>query len=235
MQEQGPRYAIYFVPAADSDLYRFGSAVIGYDCHAGGELTPPDDIGLDADTWRKLTEEPRRYGFHATLKAPFRLAPSRTEAHLVSAFRDFAARGHAIPRVAPEVRMLSSFTAVVPREPSAALAELAARCVTDFDAFRAPTMAEERERRLASGLSERQVKHLDRWGYPYVLDEWRFHMTLTGKVPVEGRDEVLALLRRGFARACGDRPIAIDRLGLFKQDDEHARFRVLCHAELKGL
>ena len=35
MADQAPRYAVYFVPAADSDLYRFGSAVLQYDGYTG--------------------------------------------------------------------------------------------------------------------------------------------------------------------------------------------------------
>ena len=85
MQDQEPRYAIYFTPPPGSDLHRFGSAVLGYDCVTGAKLTPPADIAVDAEEWRRLTEEPRRYGFHATLKAPFRLAPGTTEAGLIDA------------------------------------------------------------------------------------------------------------------------------------------------------
>jgi putative phosphonate metabolism protein len=226
------RYAIYFVPAADSDLHRFGSSVLGYDCYTGSDLPCPADLDIDAADWRALTEEPRRYGFHATLKAPFRLAPSRREDELIDAIRAFARRPHEIARIAPEVRLLGAFTAIVPRTPVAALAALAATCTTEFDQFRAPLSDQEHARRSPSRLSERQVSNLDHWGYPYVFDDFRFHMTLTGALPVERRDDVPTRLRRSFARAWGDRPIAIDRVGLFKQDGAGARFRVLQHSPL---
>jgi len=225
------RYAIYFVPAADCDLYRFGSAMLGYDCYSGDDVPMPADAAIDAESWRSLTEEPRRYGFHATLKAPFRLAPGRSEAQLVQAFFGFAQRGQTLARIDPDIALLGTFTAIVPREPSAPLAALADRCTTEFDAFRAPMPAAERERR-AAGLSERQVQNLDRWGYPYVFADFRFHMTLTGRLAPDQQAAMLALLRRHFARRCGDRPIAIDRLGLFKQEHTDARFRVLHHAEI---
>ena len=85
-----PRYAIYFVPAAETALYRFGAAVLGYDCFTGVEIPTPDVLPVDAGAWRELIHEPRRYGFHATMKAPFRLAAGRTEAELIDAFEDFA-------------------------------------------------------------------------------------------------------------------------------------------------
>jgi putative phosphonate metabolism protein len=231
MSDAQARYAIYFAAARDSDLHRFGSAVLGYDCYSGDEPSFPDDIGVDRETWRQMTEEPRRYGFHATLKAPFRLADGCGEADLARALNAFAARGHAPIRIAPAIRLLGAFTAIVPREPSAPLAALADRCTADFDRFRAPMPAAERARR-ADGLSERQLANLDRWGYPYVLADFRFHMTLTGRLAPDRQEATLATLRRSFARTCGDGPIAIDRLGLFKQDNASARFRVLDQAAL---
>jgi putative phosphonate metabolism protein len=233
MSDAQSRYAIYFVPAADSALYRFGSAMLGYDCYTGADLPRPADLDLDAD-WGALTEEPRRYGFHATLKAPFRLAPSRREDQLAEAVLAFARAPRKIPVIAPEVRLLSTFTAIVPRAPVAALDALAAACTTDFDEFRAPLSEQERARRNPSRLSVRQVGHLDRWGYPYVFDDFRFHMTLAGPLPVERRDDVPARLRRSLAQAWGDQPIAVDRIGLFKQDGPHTRFRVLQHAAING-
>jgi putative phosphonate metabolism protein len=229
------RYAVYFVPAPDSDLYGFGSAMLGYDAYSGDDLPRPADLDIDDPDWRALTEEPRRYGFHATLKAPFRLAPSRREEELIAAVRAFACRPREIAQIAPQVRLLGAFTAIVPRAPAAALAALAAACTTEFDQFRAPLSEQERARRNPSRLSERQVSQLDRWGYPYVFDDFRFHMTLTGPLPVERRDDVPARLRESFARAWGDRPIAVDRIGLFKQAHAGARFRVLYHAPLAPL
>jgi hypothetical protein len=232
MQDQAARYAIYFVPAADAALHRCGSAILGYDCHTGADSVPPDALRSDAAAWRRLTEEPRRYGFHATLKAPFHLSPACTEAQLESAFVSFAGLGHHVARIDPEVRMLDGFAAVVPRQPSPQVSALADRCTMLFDAFRAPMSAQERARRVAANLSQSQMHNLERWGYPHLFKDFRFHMTLTGRVPAERRDDVLAVMRGVFARMCGDGPIAIDRLTLLRQDDEHARFRVIRQAEL---
>jgi hypothetical protein len=233
MHDHAARYAVYFVPAAESNLYRCGSAILGYDCHTGVDAALPDELAPDAAAWHRLTEEPRRYGFHATLKAPFHLSPACTEAQLESAFISFVGLGHHVARIAPEVRMLDGFVAVVPREPSPQVSALADRCTMLFDAFRAPMSARERARRVAANLSQSQMHNLERWGYPYLFKDFRFHMTLTGRVPAERRDEVLATLRGIFARMCGDRPIAIDHLALLRQDNEMARFRVICHAALK--
>jgi hypothetical protein len=232
--ETWTRYAIFFVPAAESALYRFGSSVLGYDCYAGTEIPLPDAFAGEAAVWRELTQEPRRYGFHATLKAPFHLLPACTEAQLASAFFSFAALGHAVGRIAPEVALLSGFAAIVPRRPSDAVAALADKCTTMFDAFRAPMSARERARRVAANLSQSQMHNLERWGYPYLFRDFRFHMTLTGRLAGERANAVLARLRSSFAAACGGQELAVDRLALLKQEGAQAPFRVLCQAELKG-
>jgi Protein of unknown function (DUF1045) len=226
------RYAIYFVPAADSALYRFGSAVLEYDSYSGNDVLLPEDFALDAALWRGLTREPRRYGFHATLKAPFHLSPGCTEAQLTGAFLSFAALGHRVAPLDPEVALISGFAAVVPRQMPEEVAALADKCTTMFDAFRAPMSARERARRAAANLSQSQSHNLERWGYPYLFGDYRFHMTLTGRLANDSADAVLPSLRRSFDRACRDQALAVDRLALLKQEGEHAAFRVVCQAQL---
>jgi len=234
MTDETARYGVYFVPEAESSLHRFGSTIIGYDCYAGRDVDPPDGLNVDAASWGSLTEQPRRYGFHATLKAPFRLAPECTEAQLVDALVEFAALDFDPVGFEPDLRILGGFAAIVPREPSPALECLASACTMEFDRFRAAMSAEERSHRLEMDLSPRQNANLERWGYPYVFADFRFHMTLTGKIPVQRRDEVLAVLRPLFARMCNEPVIELGRLTLVKQEHEQARFVVLRQAELRS-
>jgi putative phosphonate metabolism protein len=228
-----PRYAIYFVPPANSDLYRFGSTFLGYDCYTGDDLGWPADAGLDAQAWAEVTRAPRRYGFHATLKAPFRLRPEFRETDLTAALRRFAARPRTRAAIEPVIRSLGEFVAVVPTELGAAVNRLAADCVTAFDGFRRPLAADERLKRLDAGLSDRQVANLDRWGYPYVLDEFRFHLTLTGPLDGARRASVAALLQARFDRINGRNHLPIAQLALVRQDAPSAAFRVVCQAELR--
>ena len=83
-----PRYAIYYVPAANDPLYRLGARTIGYDGFTGSALEFPDAVGRRFPDWTEATTDPRKYGFHATLKAPFALAPGQTEAGLRKAFQN---------------------------------------------------------------------------------------------------------------------------------------------------
>ena len=218
-----PRYAIYYAPSPDSVLHRFGSTLLGYDAVLGDDLPFPDGVTPD---WREVTEDPRKYGFHATLKAPTALADGRSEAELLDACAAFAGRARRIPVIEPVVDAMSGFIAVIPASRSDDLQQLAADCVTEFDAFRAPLTPEDRARRRPEKLTARQCDYLDRWGYPYVMEEFRFHMTLTGRLSDERRGPIVAQLRTRFAAVDLTR-LAIDRIALFKQTDSASRFRII--------
>lgn len=221
-----PRYAIYFAAGADSALSRFGAELLGYDAYTGDEVPFPREALQIAPNWRDITADPRKYGFHATLKAPMALASGRTEAGLVAACATFAGQPRTIPVIRPVVDTIGGFIAVIPAEPVDALQQFAADCVREFDSFRASLTAEDRARRKPEKLDERQRDYLDRWGYPYVMEEFRFHMTLTGRLDAERRRPILEMLRGRFA-ARGLDTLVIDRLALFRQDETRARFRIV--------
>jgi putative phosphonate metabolism protein len=222
----GPRYAIYFAPASGGELDRFGAHLLGYDAFGGTELPFPDGIAQFAPDWPDLTEDPRKYGFHATLKAPLSLAADKTEAELLAACETFAGTPRPIPVIRPVVDAISGFIAIVPASPSVELDQLAADCVCLFDRFRAPLAPEDRARRNPAQLTPRQREQLDRWGYPYVMEDFRFHMTLTGRLPAERRAPILAMLQQRFA-ALKISTVAVDRFALFRQDGAKSRFRII--------
>jgi putative phosphonate metabolism protein len=226
-----PRYAVYYVPAASDPLYQLGAQALGYDGFTGKDIDFPRQITQRISDWPEVTTDPRKYAFHATLKAPFALPPGRTEAELLKAFAAFAAR--ATPKIPLVVSSISSFIAVIPASPSAELSALAQTCVEAFDEFRAPLTERDRARRRPDRLSARQVAYLDRWGYPYVADEFRFHMTLTGSLPGERHETIVPLLRELFAGITAT-PRSIDRIALFFQPDAASRFRIIAERELSA-
>lgn len=230
------RYAIYYVPAPESALWRFGSEVLGYDAYTGEAVLQWHPDGISAETWHAMTADPRLYGYHATLKAPFRLKESSEEVQLVSSLGQFAAGqapvdlGKWIVKPIPSSRPDNAFLALVPAAPPVELARLEEAVVRHFDALRAPLTEAEVAKRNPTRLSERQRAYLDAHGYPYVLEEFRFHMTLSGAIESAGE---LGPLLSERARDTGVGPdLRLDRLGLFKQEDG-GRFRVV-KVELLG-
>ncbi len=225
------RYAIYFVPDPDSELADFGARWLGYDVETGTTFAAPVIPGLDAGTWQDRVSEPARYGLHATLKAPFRLAEGLGEPELVAALRDFA---HSVTPVRVPVlslKNLRGFFALMPAIRNDLLEDLSARAVRAFDGFRAPLTEAEIARRQAVRLSDGQQKNLDRWGYPYVFDEASFHITLTGRTSGEDADGVEAILTDFFEPVIG-RPLIVDRVALAVEREPGARFEVLAAASL---
>lgn len=177
------RYALYYSLGETDSLFR------KVDCwyNPGGldGARPCQNLpeGLNLARHEELVSAPRRYGFHGTLKPPFSLADGTDIAELEEAVADYcsAARGFEIGTL--QVRALGSFLAMVPTEESPLLKSLAADLVTNFDRFRAPQSAEDENKRRKAGLTDSQENNLVRWGYPYVFDDFRFHMTLTGQIP----------------------------------------------------
>jgi putative phosphonate metabolism protein len=221
-----PRYAIYYAAPPGGALDRFGAHLLGYDGFSGEELPFPNGMLEAVPDWREITRDPVKYGFHATLKAPMTLADGKREAELLAACESFARSPRLIPIIKPVVNALGDFIAVVPSKPSTELEKLAADAVGAFDRFRAPLTPEDRARRNPDRLTPRQREYLDRWGYPYVMEEFRFHMTLTGRLAVERRESVLGILRQRFA-ALELAELAIDGIALFRQQDSNSRFRIV--------
>ena len=220
-----PRYAIYLAPSPETPLWRAASRVIGRDAVTGESLRFPRLPLCGADDWAEVTAEPRRYGFHATLKAPFELADDADEGLLLAAAEGFAATRHGFAIADLSVRAMKSFVALTPEARHPYLDGLAADCVVAFEPFRAPLGETERARRVALLTDPRHIASVDRWGYPWVFEDFRFHMTLTGPLPEPRRETV----RAGLAGFLGGvaRPLAVDAISVFRQERRDAPFTVL--------
>ena len=218
------RFAVYFTPHRDEPLTRLAASWLGRDPFSGQSAAPPDVSTLSPAEIAFHTAAPRRYGFHATLKAPFQLAPAETESTLRDALSRFAA-GVEPFAVQLAIGRIDGFFALVPAGPEPLLNRLADDVVAAFDRFRAPLNEAEIERRNPDALSTEEFRNLHRWGYPYVFDTFRFHMTLTGRVGAEEAEPVRAALDEVFGGLVAA-PVAIDGLALFAEPERGAPFGV---------
>ncbi len=226
------RWAVYYAPPAAQPLWHLGCAWLGRDPETGRALVRPA-CGLDPEAIHAITATAAHYGFHATLKPPFALADGRGPEALAAAVRTLAAR--VAPFAAPPVRpaTIGGFRALTLTAPCPAMEALAAACVTELDPFRAPPTAEELAKRRATPLSPRQSAMLDRWGYPHVLDEFQFHMTLTDRL--EGPDAHLvdAALESLFG-PFASLPLPVRDIALYHQPDRAGPFRLTARIPLTG-
>jgi hypothetical protein len=209
------RHAVYFAPQPEHPLWVAGCSWLGRDA------TRPDDLSAPV---RPHVGEPWRYGFHGTLKPPMRLTGSHEEwQHAVASL---AARTRRFSMPALRVDWLGDFIALMPVQPLGGehpLEQLADACVLELERFRATS---EPERTEHTDLSERQRDHLQRYGYPYVLEDWRFHMTLSDGLTALDAQEQAALkaqARDYFAAALFE-PLECDSLCLFVEPAPGAPF-----------
>jgi 2'-5' RNA ligase len=224
------RYAIYLAPPIESELWRFGSQVLGRDAETGATVDGFVPEGYEAETWRALVAEPRRYGFHATIKAPFRLNPAWSLRDLEARMAMLARKTEPFDAGALRVSRFPAgegraFVALRPEKPSTELARLEASVVRKLDPLRAHLTAAEVERRAPARLSPRQRYYLDAWGYPFVLDEFRLHFTLTGAVAES--EAIMTKLAAAFEHSVSSPTLRVDSLALFAQDDAQADFRIV--------
>jgi putative phosphonate metabolism protein len=218
------RFAVYFTPPPHEPLTRLAARWLGRDPFTGEAAEPPEVSTLGPAEIAFHTAAPRRYGFHATLKAPFNLAPDETETSLNAALAGFAA-GAGPFDVRLTVGRIDGFFALVPAGPAPLLNRLADDVVAAFDRFRAPLSEGEIERRNPDSLSAEEFRNLHRWGYPYVFDTFRFHMTLTGRVGADEAERVRAALDEVFG-ALVAQPVTIGGLALFVEPAPGAPFGV---------
>ncbi|MFC3125831.1 DUF1045 domain-containing protein [Pseudoroseomonas globiformis] len=217
------RVALYWAPRSDDPLHRLGSQWLGRDAERGVLLGQPEMNGFNL--W-ELTSDARRYGLHATLKAPFHLQRSFPE--FVEAVDDVARSLKPFELPALQVSELDGFLALTQKQPSAALQHLAETCVSALDAFRPELTDDEIARRKPDGLGQRDREYLMRWGYPYVFESWRFHVTLSCRLSGDETVLVKPHAERHFQDALAARPV--QDICIFSQDGPAEPFRLVHRA-----
>jgi len=227
------RYAVYYAPPKAGPLERFAAAWLGWDPVGGQPVVHPDAPPLTGPEIARVTETPRRYGFHGTLKAPFRLADGIRYDDLVAAVAALAASLGPLTLPGLTLTRLGRFIALTPTGDQTALSQLAETLVVGLDRLRAPLDDTELARRRKSGLTPRQDELLSRWGYPYAMEEFQFHLTLTGALPPEDGARAMEALRPLVA-AFEAEPFVIGELCLFAEPGEGENFRLVERVSLAG-
>lgn len=224
------RYALYFAPAADSSLARFGEFVLGRTAETARNDSASSTFP-DKARWLELTRSPAHYGFHATLKAPFELSDTHNLSELIARVEEFADSHDAVPLPGLKPRPIAHFAALTLENQPGALRNLAQSVVESFESFRRPLSSSDIQRRKAQPLSARQIELLEQFGYPYVDEEFRFHMTLSGALTEQDQDYI-HWLQDAYQQKVNDTPL-LDQLAIYGQTSRSAAFVRLCSYPLK--
>ncbi|WP_417249187.1 DUF1045 domain-containing protein [Celeribacter sp.] len=228
--EKFTRFAVYFAPP-EGALWEFTARWLGWDALAGVTCAHPLIEGLPAPA-EEITVTPRKYGFHGTIKPPFRLADGATREALEADLAALATQLSPVWCDGLALKRLGGFLALVPVGETSDLATLASEVVKSLDHHRAPPSEAELARRRGAGLSPAQEENLARWGYPYVMDEFKFHLTLTGNLAEEDARAVEAALRPHLAPLLPT-PFIVPDLCLFGEAQD-GRFHLLHRYALSG-
>lgn len=219
------RYAIYWLPGPSAQLAAFARNWLGGDPETGKALGARALYGLDADLVERATTSPRRYGCHATIKAPFRLRDGASEADLSAALADFCSRRRRTRSGRLRLRRLSRYLALTLADGAAEVDWLADECVTHFDRFRAPLSEADRARRPRD-IPPLAREHLEQFGYSDIFSRFLFHITLAG--PLEAAE--LARVKTALAPAVEPftrEPFSIEDLCLCGDPGQGELFKVL--------
>lgn len=219
------RYAIYYAPPPGTRWWRFGCRWLGRDPISGNALGQFELPDVPEERLGELTAEPRRYGFHATLKAPFALGDGASADDLYRSAAALARTQQPFELGPLLLRRPGGFLALCPEQDPPELSALARDCVERLDALRAPPAAAELARRRAAGLTPHQEELLARWGYPYVMDEWRFHMTLTRSL-TDAQSVMLSARLQSHVRQLNAEPLVVDAICVFEQPAQGMPFRL---------
>jgi hypothetical protein len=225
------RYAVFWAPPPGSGLACFGAEWLGWDAEAR-RAVPQPALTLPRP-FAEITATPRRYGFHGTLKPPFRLAADTGIIELDRALTRLAKRlpPATAPGLAPSTAL--GFLALMPSGPTPEIDTLAAACIRNLGRFAAPLDKAELARRHGGDLTPRQNANLTRWGYAYVLDDFRFHLTLSGRLQ-PGEADALSELATALAAPHLDPVLRLTEICLFGDPGGGAGFRLLRRYPLTG-
>lgn len=229
------RYAVCFAPNPGSLGWLAGSHWLG---RCAALLQPLQQLAIDgvaAEDLHRLTATPRIRGWQATLKAPFALAP---HTDWITLHQSVQALAHSlVPCTVPplHVERIGDFLALVPATSHAANASLhqaATACETQLHPLAAPLSDTGLADQRAAGLSPRQDPSLQQWGHPWILDEFRFHLPITGSLRlVDAATQALVL--DAAAEFFSDLPtLQFNSLALFAEPTPGADFVLLDHLEM---
>ena len=215
------RWAVYFIPAS-GDLVDFADSWLGWSAREGCSVQRPDVLNFGPPI-SEITQGPAKYGFHATLKPPFRLASGTSQEKLADDCQKLAAQSAAFELESLSLVRLGRFLALKADGDQSQINDLASRCVMQLDHHRAPMTKSEAEKRLASARSDSQRARIQGWGYPFVLDQYRFHMTMTDKLPKGDLDETQQALGKVLDPMLG-KLVPLDAISLVGEGED-GKFR----------
>ena len=183
------RYAIYYAPPKESSLEEFGRYWFGWDPLNAKLINNKQRInylnGFGIKNLKNIDKNvliAKKYGFHGTLIPPFKLNKNYSTNLLFKKTEDIAKKFKKFKFYKFKLKKMNNFYAFVQNKKNNNINKLSNRLVRELFKFRSPLTKKEIDRRNPSKLSKLQLNILYKWGYPYLMSEFNFHMTLASEV-----------------------------------------------------
>jgi len=228
------RYAIYYTPPRKSLLESAGALWLGRTAHRYGQIPKEIPEGFFKQEYYQIIESPRWYGFHGTIRAPFELAENCTPEQFTKDVTRICADHVPFAFSGLAVSCFGGFLALTPTAGYLELVKLHSDLVRKLDGLRAPLASFDLKRHLDKKLSERQERLLRRFGYPFVLEEYRFHMTLTGTIDDRVRRAYKDKLEH-ILNPYLNQPVPVNEVTIYMQPDRKTPFVEYARVPLTGV
>ncbi|SHN61465.1 DUF1045 domain-containing protein, partial [Desulfovibrio litoralis] len=221
------RYALYFVPQQKTLLSALANGLLGRDIFSNTSVPFHCFKEISQQELEIATEEPRKYGLHATLKAPFYLKDNMTEQGLCLALEEFSKKQSSVYCPKLNLKNIDNFLGLTPAvltkseiNAQEEISCFAFNIVKEFDKFRAELSEADLIRRKKQLLSLKQLEYLERFGYPFVADEYRFHLTLTSRILDTEKNKIFFNVFQTYLKEVLDQALFIDNITLCVQSEE---------------
>jgi len=207
------RYAIYYCPGIHTALGRLGREWLSE------ALSLP---GISSERRQVLLADVRRYGWHATIHAPFAPMSGASYGDVRSAVTALAETFDAF-ELTLRLDRLAGFLSLRPIVDGIPERALAAACLNKLQPIRA-SLSDEALQHRGAGLDKEELSLLQKHGYPYVLDRYRFHLTLAAPA---GELEELAMRKWLQSHIAALPPTRIDALAICREAAPGSPFELL--------
>lgn len=220
------RYAIYYTLPKENELYQKVSSWLGHDVYGTKEKQNSFEFPEALVPFRQYNNKASVYGFHATLKAPFRLAEGLSRHQLEYSLEKFCTLRKPFECGKMSIVEIGNFLAFSHQSYCQKMELLAQDCVKTFEDFRAPLNNAEIARRKPESLTKKQKQLLNLWGYPYVMEEFKFHMTLTNKI-YDGNLQACHAALNDYFSPYLSQSFVVDRVYLYHQPSPTEKFYII--------
>ena len=183
------RYAIYYAPPKESSLEEFGRYWFGWDPLNAKLINNKQRINYlnrfgikNLKNIDKNVLIAKKYGFHGTLIPPFKLNKNYSTNKLFKKTDEIAKKFKKFKFYKFKLKKINNFYAFVQNKKNSNINKISNRLVKELFKFRSPLTKKEIDKRNPSKLSKLQLNILHKWGYPYLMSEFKFHMTIASEV-----------------------------------------------------